>query len=206
MKVAGVILAGGQSRRMGGREKSLLPLAGSPPIEWVARRLTPQVSALMVNANGDPARFDFLKLSVKADTIEGFVGPLAGILTGMKWAAQNGDFTHIATAAADTPFIPTGYVDALCAALDDKHAVSMAFSNGRIHPVAALWPVDLAEALKRFLMVENQRKILLFAKRYGLAEVPFALSGTAPGFDPFFNINTPGDMAIAAQIAEGLEK
>ncbi len=206
MKICGIILAGGQSRRMGGREKSLMELQNIAPIEWVARRLQSQVDKMAVNANGDPRRFDFLDLPVLPDTIEGFVGPLAGVLTGMRWAAGTHDATHIVTAAADTPFIPSQMVQQLSSHLTESNRVSMAHSNGRIHPVAALWPCDLADALERFLIVEDQRKILVFAQRYGLAETKFNVVEGHAGHDPFFNINTPDDMAIAEQIASGLKQ
>ena len=204
MKTCGIILAGGQSRRMGGREKSLMELQNIAPIEWVARRLKPQVDTLAINANGDAKRFDFLRLPVLSDTIEGFVGPLAGVLSGMRWAAEVHGATHIVTAAADTPFIPAQLVKRLCAEVSQTNKVSMAHSNGRIHPVTALWPCDLADSLESFLTDEDQRKILVFAERYGLAETKFDLVEGHAGHDPFFNINTPDDMVIAEEIASGL--
>ena len=134
MKIVGVILAGGLSRRMGGNEKSLLQLAGKEPISWVADAMSPQVSQLAINANGDPARFDFVGLPVIADTVEGFVGPLAGVLAGMRWAKNIDGVTHLASAAADTPFLPKNLVRNLKAATDNNDQIAMAFSNERIHP------------------------------------------------------------------------
>ena len=206
MKICGIILAGGQSRRMGGREKSLMELQNIAPIEWVARRLESQVDTMAVNANGDPTRFDFLGLPVLPDTIEGFVGPLAGVLSGMRWASSKHRATHIVTAAADTPFLPSQMVKRLSSNLTDINRVAMAYSNGRVHPVAAIWPCDLADALEHFLTVEDQRKILVFAQRYGLIETKFDLVEGHAGHDPFFNINTPDDMAIADQIASGMKQ
>lgn len=197
MKIAGIILAGGLSRRMGGAEKSLLELAGKQPVVWVADALAPQVNQLALNANGDPARFDFLGLPVIADTVDGFVGPLAGVLSGMRWASSLNGITHLATAAADTPFLPANLVDKLSKAQHGEHDISMAYSVGRIHPVFGLWPIAHANDLEQFLVKEDKRKILEFAKRYRLHSVEF----DEPGTDPFFNINTPEDLAKAQQMA-----
>jgi len=205
MKICGILLAGGQSRRMGGREKSLMSLQGVTPIEWVAKRLHPQVNEMAINANGDAERFDFLGLPVLPDTVDGFVGPLAGVLSGMRWATKTHQADYIVTAAADTPFIPSTLVERLTADISSDHRIAMAYSNGRIHPVAALWPCDLADELEYFLTVENERKIIFFAKRHGLVETEFKLIDGHAGHDPFFNINTPDDMAIADEIAAGLK-
>ncbi|MEP1092909.1 MAG: molybdenum cofactor guanylyltransferase MobA [Rhizobiaceae bacterium] len=199
MKIAGVILAGGLSRRMGGNEKSLLQLAGKQPVSWVAEALQPQVSQLALNANGDPQRFSFLDLPVIADTVDGFVGPLAGILAGMRWAAsQPGEISHVVSAAADTPFLPPDLVQRLVGATNAPLDIAMAQSVGRIHPVFGLWPIALADALENFLVAEDKRKILEFAKRYTLHSVNF----DKPNSDPFFNINTPEDLAQAEQMAK----
>lgn len=200
MKIAGVILAGGLSRRMGGNEKSLLQLAGKEPISWVADAMSPQVSQLAINANGDPARFDFVGLPVIADTVEGFVGPLAGVLAGMRWAKNLDGVTHLASAAADTPFLPNNLVQNLKAATASDEQIAMAFSNERIHPVFGLWPIALADELEHFLVAEDKRKILEFANRYTLHSVSF----DKPGTDPFFNINTPQDLAQAEEMAKAL--
>lgn len=178
---------------MGGNEKSLMLLAGKPPVAWVADVLQPQVAQLAVNANGPPQRFDFLQLPVLADTVDGFVGPLAGVLAGMRWAQSLTGVTHVVSAAADTPFIPGNLVHRLQAAIDGPDGIAMAFSVGRIHPVFGLWPVHLADDLETFLVQEDKRKILEFAHRYTLHSVDFDKAGE----DPFFNINTPEDMAIA---------
>lgn len=194
MKVAGLILAGGLSRRMNGREKSLIELNGMTLVERSAALLRPQVDMLAINANGDPARFAMLDLPVLEDDVKGFVGPLAGILTGMRWAALQGA-THIATAASDTPFAPPDFVERLSGSPTTTDAIAMAVSGGRIHPVFGLWPTSLAGALRVFLVDEDKRKILEFAKRYPLHEVVFE---TQPPDDPFFNINTPEDLTAAS--------
>lgn len=193
MTVAGVILAGGLSRRMGGREKSLMTLSGRPPIVWVADALRPQLQHLAINANGDPARFDFLELPVIADEIDGFVGPLAGLHAGMKWAQTISGMTHVITAAADTPFIPGNLCERLQDAVETNDSVVMAHSVGRVHPVFGLWPIHLMKQLEDFLVVEDKRKILEFANRFDLVTVPF----DKPNSDPFFNINTKEDMQLA---------
>ena len=201
-EIAGVVLAGGLSRRMGGVEKSLMQLGGSHPIEWVVERLSKQVGPLALNANGDASRFDFLGLPVLPDTISGFVGPLAGVLAGMRWANEVHGASHILTAAADTPFIPLSIASRLSARVNSNDDIAMASSMGRIHPVFGLWPVSLADALEHFLVDEDKRKILEFANRYTLHEVNFDDEGR----DPFFNINTPEDLKQAEQmITEGLE-
>ncbi len=195
MKIAGIVLAGGLSRRMEGREKSLMPICGKSSLERVVERFEPQVEKLAINANGDASRFAGLGLPVLADTVEGNVGPLAGVLTGMAWAAREG-YSHVASVATDTPFFPTDFVSRLAEKLTDND-IAMAFSNGRIHPVFGIWPVALAEPLRAFLVDEDKRKILGFAQRYPLAEVDFSTDGSDENHDPFFNINTPEDLREA---------
>lgn len=197
MRIAGIILAGGLSRRMGGDEKSLMKLAGKQPVAWVADALRPQVEHLALNANGDPERFDFLGLQVIPDTVDGFVGPLAGVLSGMRWANSLDGITHLVTAAADTPFLPGDLVEKLSNAQLDGLDIPMAQSVGRVHPVFGLWPVGLADDLEHFLVSEDKRKILEFADRYRRQSVNF----DKPGADPFFNINTPDDLKKAQQMA-----
>src|SRR6185436_2052358 len=144
--VTGVILAGGLSRRMGGGDKGLLELAGRPMLAHVVCRLRPQVGAILVNANGDPARFAPLGLPVVPDTVGGFVGPLAGVLAGMRWSAVNApDARWIVTAAGDAPLLPGDLVAQLAAAVASRPgAIALAQSHGELHPVIGLWPVALA--------------------------------------------------------------
>ena len=200
MSIAGVILAGGLSRRMGGNEKSLLQLAGKQPVTWVADGMRPQVSHLALNANGAPERFDFLGLPILPDTIDGFVGPLAGILAGMRWASALDGVTHVVSAAADTPFLPGDLTARLEAAIEGRDDIAMADSVGRIHPVFGLWPIHLADDLEKFLVDEDKRKILEFANRYTLHSVNF----DKPDSDPFFNINTPDDLKAAEKMAKAM--
>jgi len=207
-EITGVILAGGQSRRMGGGDKGLLALAGKPMLAHVIDSLAPQVGRMIINANGDPARFAAFGLPVVADTVGGFAGPLAGILAGMRWSAANAPAARwIATAAGDAPLLPRDLVARFVeAAADRPHAVALAQSAGELHPVIGLWPVTLAGDLEAQL-ASGVRKVLHWTDRHGTVPVVFSmvrLSGIE--IDPFFNANTPQDLdrlrAILAQAAQ----
>lgn len=200
--IAGVILAGGLSRRMGGGDKALLPLGGRPILERVIGRLAPQVDVLALNANGDPARFAPFGLPVVPDSVEGFAGPLAGVLAGMDWAAAR-DVPLIATAAADTPFFPRTLVADLRAAMAAKGtplavAVTDDTERGQApHPTFGLWSVALREDL-RAALAGGLRKVVAWTRPHGCAEHVFR----AP-YEPFFNVNTPDDLIRAeAMLAE----
>lgn len=199
----GVVLAGGLSRRMEGPEKSLLELHGKTLVCHVADRLKLQTSQIILNANGDASRFSELGLQVQADTVDGFVGPLAGVLAGMRWANENTQATHIITAAADTPFFPETYVaEMLINAINEKSEIALASSNNRHHPVFGLWPINLANDLEKFLVDEKNRKVMLFVERYSNCQVNF--DNLENDIDPFFNVNTPDDMKVAEEIMLGL--
>jgi molybdopterin-guanine dinucleotide biosynthesis protein A len=195
--IAGVILAGGLSRRMGGGDKCLLPLGGRPILAHVIARLAPQVDVLALNANGAAARFEGFGLPVLSDSVEGYAGPLAGVLAGMDWAAEQKAET-VVTAAADTPFFPDTLVaDLTAAALAENTPLAMAVTASQSggldrHPTFGLWPVSLREAL-RAALAEGQRKIVAFTEPRGCARAVF------PNRDPepFFNVNTPEDLALA---------
>jgi len=193
----GLLLAGGLSRRMGGGDKCLRPLGGKPVLAHIIARAKPQVSALVLNANGDPARFASFGLPVAGDVIEGFAGPLAGVLTGMEWAAERRrDAAWVATFATDAPFFPRDLVASLHAAVAGEGAdMACARSDGQDHPVFGLWPVRLRAELRR-AMEEGVRKVDLWTARYKLAVAEFA---TEP-FDPFFNANRPEDLAEAERL------
>lgn len=195
----GVILAGGQARRMGGGDKSLLVLDGVSLLDRVIDRLGPQVARLVLNANGDPDRFGEYGLPVIGDTIEEYPGPLAGVLAGMEYAADRG-FDHIVTAAADTPFFPHDLVARLERAAykaDTPIALAATHEEGRLvrHPTFGLWPVslraDLRSELKRGL-----RKVVLWTDKHGAASTAFE-SGA------FFNVNTPEDLERASDMIKG---
>ncbi|MEZ5870409.1 MAG: molybdenum cofactor guanylyltransferase MobA [Nitratireductor sp.] len=201
-EVTGVILAGGLSRRMGGTEKSLADLAGKPLISHVRDRLMRQLNTIVLNANGDPARFAILGLPVQNDTIGGFAGPLAGILAGMRWASANVPGSRfIATVAADTPFFPATLVNTLRNQHDGSdEMIALATSQGNRHPVFGLWPVSLADALEDFLNTSDNGKVMLFVRQYALVDVDFSLD--TAGHDPFFNVNTPEELEMARAILE----
>lgn len=194
--VSGVLLAGGQSRRMGGGDKGLLPLAGQTMLAHVIERLAPQVGAMVINANGDPQRFETFGLPVVADTIAGFAGPLAGVLAGMRWSlAQAPQRRWIVTAPGDAPLIPSTLVARLLAALDSGGgSIALARSHGELHPVIGLWPVALAADLEAALS-QGVRKVLDWSDRHGTVAVDFPparLAGVE--IDPFFNANTPQEL------------
>ncbi|WP_245469793.1 molybdenum cofactor guanylyltransferase MobA, partial [Mesorhizobium sp. M7A.F.Ca.MR.362.00.0.0] len=151
--IAGIILAGGQSRRMGGGDKSLLPLGDGCLLDQVVSRFTPQIESLALSANGDPARFLRFGLPVLADSVPGFAGPLAGILTGLEWAAANTSCKAIVSAAGDTPFLPLDLVERLAGAADQSPgSIAVACSAGKRHPTFALWPIGCRDALRHFLV------------------------------------------------------
>lgn len=205
----GVILAGGLGRRMGGGDKPLLTLGGKPMLDRVIERFAPQVTRLALNANGDPTRFARYALPVVPDTIEGFAGPLAGLLAGMRWAQAEVPEAHfIVSVAADTPFFPANLVDRLaeCGA-DAEDEVALAASPAGTHPVFGRWPIALADALETFLTSGENGKILVFADRYIRVNVPFDEVTLPNGatVDPFFNVNTPDDANEAQTIAAALE-
>ena len=207
----GVILAGGRATRMGGGDKGLLPLGGRALLAHVIERIRPQVAGLALNANGDPARFARFGLPVIADGIEGFAGPLAGVLAGLDWAAGQGA-ECIVTVAADTPFLPDdlvarlqeaarGMEHPLVLAATPRAGVGALKSGGRggidRHPTFGLWPVALREDLRRALK-GGLRKVVFWTDAHGGRE---ALFPAAPA-DPFFNVNTPGDLVRAAALLE----
>ncbi|MGX5828504.1 molybdenum cofactor guanylyltransferase MobA [Mesorhizobium sp. 43Arga] len=202
--IAGIILAGGQSRRMGGGDKSLLPLGDGSVLDQVMSRFGPQIETLALSANGDPERFSRFGLPVLADTVEGFAGPLAGILTGLEWAIANTPCKAVVTAASDTPFLPLDLVDRLAtAAWEHPGSIAVASSAGRPHPTFALWPTDCRDALRHFLVDEDNRRVSDFIERNGHVEVEFQFVQST-GLDPFFNINVPDDLAEAARLLQSM--
>lgn len=203
--VLGVLLAGGLSRRMGGGDKCLLSLGDQTMLDAVLTRLRPQVDHLIINANGDPERFSAFRLPVVADPIEGFVGPLAGVLAGMRYAASHHpDVRHVVSAATDTPFLPGDLVARLIAGADAAGTpIALAASDGQEHPVFGLWPVALADDLERAL-AGGLRKVLHWTDAHGWVAVPFEpIMVAGQPVDPFFNANHPEDLAKARRMAEG---
>ena len=196
--VVGVLLAGGQSRRMGGGDKCLRTLGGKTLLSHVIDRAQPQVGSLILNANGDPSRFAKFDLTVVTDVFAGFHGPLAGVLTGMEWTMTHvPDANWIATFATDAPFFPSDLVVKLATGIESgKAQLACAKSGDRTHPVFGLWPLTLVDDLRTALVDEELRKIDAWTARYSLVEVPFP---TDP-FDPFFNLNRPEDLAEAERL------
>lgn len=202
----GVILAGGLATRMGGGDKGRLQVGGESLLARVVDRIAPQVAGLALNANGDPQRFDDLGLPVVADTIDGFAGPLAGVLAGLDWAAEQGA-SSIVTVAADTPFFPQDLAERLLAAAEGQRYPLVLATTPRTgeealksgggrrvnrHPTFGLWPVELREDLRSALQ-NGLRKVVLWTDQHGGREALFE----AEPFDPFFNVNTPEDLARA---------
>jgi molybdopterin-guanine dinucleotide biosynthesis protein A len=198
----GVLLAGGLARRMGGGDKPLRMLAGRPILDHVIERLRPQCDGLLLNANGDPARFSAYGLMVIADTVPDYAGPLAGVLAAMEYCAEHRpDVSDIVSVATDTPFLPHDLVDRLIEARTKaKTALSCAQSGEQTHPPFGLWPVALRHDLRTAMLDEGLRKIDLWTARYGIAT---AIWPDQP-YDPFFNANRPDDLQEAEAIAATL--
>ncbi|MEO3413639.1 molybdenum cofactor guanylyltransferase MobA [Roseovarius sp. CAU 1744] len=193
----GVILAGGQATRMGGGDKALLELGDGTLLDQVIDRLEPQVTGLALNANGDPDRLARFGLPVLADSLEGFLGPLAGVLAGLDWAAEEGA-EAVVTVAADTPFFPRDLVQRLTAAAAGQKVplVLAATPDGR-HPTFGLWPVTLRDDLRASLNA-GLRKVVQWTDAHDGREALFDGAD-----DPFFNVNTPEDLEKARKIFEG---
>ncbi|MEM7022457.1 MAG: molybdenum cofactor guanylyltransferase MobA [Pseudomonadota bacterium] len=201
-EVVGVLLAGGLARRMGGGDKCLRRLGDRTILEHVIQRAQPQVAALVLNANGDATRFERFRLPVVADVLDGFAGPLAGVLTGMAWARQHRpECPWIVTFATDTPFFPRNLVARLCDAVQGAD-MACAGSAGRPNPVFGLWPVRLEEDLRRAVVDEQIRKVDVWTARYDIATVDFP----ADPIDPFFNTNRPEDLAEAERLLSLVER
>ena len=196
--VAGVLLAGGLARRMGGGDKCMRPLAGETLLARVIARVAPQVGPLILNANGDPARFAPYGLPVVADVVEGHAGPLAGILTALDWAAENAPHHPlVASFATDAPFLPLDLVETMVEARDLAGVdLACAASDGRAHPVFGLWPVELRADLRDALVERGERKIDRWTASHRLVEVAFPCTPV----DPFFNANREDDLAEAERL------
>lgn len=196
--VAGVVLAGGRSSRMGGQNKCLAPLAGKPLLAHVIARLEPQVAALAINANAEPSRFAGFGLPVIADRVAGHAGPLAGLHAALAWAIERADIGYVVTVACDTPFLPNDLVARFLSALEETGCdCCVARSAGGVHPVIGLWPIGIAGKLEAALN-QGQRKASAWAEQQGAVEVffpPAQLGGRE--IDPYFNINRPEDLAEA---------
>jgi molybdopterin-guanine dinucleotide biosynthesis protein A len=195
----GVVLAGGLARRMGGGDKARLRIGGRTILERVIEGLKPQCAALIINANGNPARFCDTGLAIVADSVPDFAGPLAGILAALDWAAAHSpEIADVVSVPGDCPFLPLDLVARLLSArAAARTPLACARSGEWRHPVIALWPVAVRDDLRKALVEEGLRKIEAFTARHGVAVADWP----ALPFDPFFNINTPDDAAEAERIA-----
>lgn len=200
--ICAVILAGGKATRMGGGDKCLQKIGGKTLLEATLARLRPQVSQVVLNANGDADRFAEYGLPVAADSLPGHAGPLAGLLAGMTWAHHNAaQCTHLLSIAGDTPFFPKTLAADLAHALRERGAdIAVASSDRRMHPVFGLWSLDLVKDLEKALVEENIRKIRFFMNRHTSVTYDYAVRP----FDPFFNINTPDDIKQAEALARSV--
>lgn len=195
----GLVLAGGLARRMGGGDKALLRIGAATILDRVLERLAPQCSRMILNANGDPARFAFTRLPVVADDVPDFAGPLAGVLAGLDWAAAHvPDIAWVATAPGDCPFLPRDLVARLHAARTaEDRPLACARSGDWRHPVVGIWPVALRHDLRRAVAEEGLHKIEVWTARHGVAIADWPPTPV----DPFFNVNTPADAAEAERLA-----
>jgi len=199
----GVVLAGGLSRRMGGDDKVLLAFDGLTLFEHVAQRLAPQCEGVILNANRDLTRFDAMPYPVVPDSIEGHLGPLAGILTALEWSAvHRPDIEWVVSVPGDTPFIPPDLVQRLHEARHESgHSLACASSGSQAHFAVGLWPVSLRHDLRHALLEGHMRRAGDWARLHGYAEASWPIDPV----DPFFNINTPDDMTVANLLAQGLQ-
>ena len=197
----GLVLAGGLARRMGGGDKALIHIGNETILQRALARLTPQVSGIILNANGDPARFALFGLPVVADSVPDFAGPLAGILAGLDWLAkQKNGIEWIVSVPGDCPFLPDDLVERLHQArrkMGTGVPLACARSGEWRHPVVGLWPLALREDLRRALTKDGMRKIEIWTARHGVAIADWPDQPV----DPFFNVNTPEDAARAERIA-----
>ncbi|MGI9378435.1 MAG: molybdenum cofactor guanylyltransferase MobA [Methyloligellaceae bacterium] len=203
--VVGLLLAGGQSRRMGGGDKCLMNFGDGTLLDHVVRRLEPQVETCILNANGDPERFSEFDLPVVADSVEGFAGPLAGILSGMIWTRKNRpEIRWIVSIATDTPFFPDDLVQQFLESVPAYPTICLAATAGRLHPVFGLWPTALAEDLDSALRT-GVRKVLDWTDQHTTEAVEFPLfNQSGIEIDPFFNTNRREDLAKANEFQQKL--
>ena len=197
----GLVLAGGLARRMGGGDKARIEIGGISILDRVLATLSGQTTDIIINANGDPKRFADTGLEVVPDNVAGFAGPLAGILTGLDWlAAQDNGVEWLVSVPGDCPFLPEDLVERLHIARRKMGAgvpLACARSGEWRHPVVGLWPLTLRADLRKALVDEDLRKIEVWTARHGVAIADWP----DQPIDPFFNVNTPEDAALAEQVA-----
>jgi molybdopterin-guanine dinucleotide biosynthesis protein A len=182
--IVGLVLAGGRASRMGGGDKCLLPLGSATLLDALLDRLTPQVAAMAISANGDATRFARFRLPVLPDLAQ-HAGPLAGVAAGLAWATSL-DASALLTVPGDTPFIAHDLAARL------RPAPAWAESGGAVHPLVALWPITATAPLFAWLEGGGSLRARAFGAAIGMRAVDF---GESP--DPFFNVNTLADLAEA---------
>lgn len=197
MNVIGIVLAGGMSSRMG-RDKAEVELEGMTLLQRVTDRLAAQTTSVAINSNTSHSTVPASATAVFDDGLPGHLGPMAGILAGMRHAATCPGATHIVTAATDSPFFPENLVERLLLASKRRDGIPFARCGDDLHPVFALWPVTLADDLEEWLRTDGKRRVRAFIERHGMIEVDFPRIAIGPmSVDPFFNINTPADLEHA---------
>ncbi len=199
-----VILAGGRSLRMG-QDKALVRLANCTLVEHVAHQLARQTRIIAINSNSATSDIDkypgALQFPVLPDHHPGLKGPLAGILTAMRWARElPGGFSQVATVPIDSPFFPTDLIERLAGNASAGRIAIAAFQD-RLHPVFGIWPVALADELEQFLDTSCTYRLAAWLDHHPVAIVDFPPAGSRKNpFDPFFNINTPDDLRRAENL------
>lgn len=203
--VLGVVLAGGNATRLSGGDKSLRPLGQSTILHQVCQRLQSQLPDILLNTNSDPTLFSAFPYPLINDQPWIDSGPLAGILAACYYARDHG-FRQIITVAADTPFFPAHLVSALLAAHKSTGAtIIFARSHDQAHPTFALWPAEIADTLETWLTTSKRRSIRAFAQDHSVAYADFDAPDSESGLEPFFNINTPADLARARHACAQME-
>jgi molybdopterin-guanine dinucleotide biosynthesis protein A len=201
IETVGLVLAGGLARRMGGGDKALIRIGNETILARTLARFSPQVEGVVINANGDPARFAAFELPIVADSVPDFAGPLAGILAGLDWVAANQPgIEWVVSVPGDCPFLPRDLVTKLHAARTrEGKALACAHSGDWRHPVVGLWQVALREDLRHAVSAEELRRVEVWTARHGVALADWP----AEPVDPFFNVNTPEDVEKATRLAVG---
>ena len=200
-EIIGLVLAGGRSQRMGGRDKAFLPLAGTDLVRQALARLAPQCGRVIINANRETARLAELGAPVISDSVTGYAGPLAGILAGLDWLADHAPDAALLTVPVDGPFFPDDLGAKLLAAVKSTGAaIACAQSGGRRHGVYGLFSAALRDDLRRALTVDGVRKVDSWLARHDVAVAEWPIQP----IDPFFNVNTPDDLARAEQHVRAL--
>jgi molybdenum cofactor guanylyltransferase len=195
-EVTVILLAGGQSRRLGGGDKCLISLEKEIILDKILKKILPQNKSIILNANGDPDRFSKYSFPIIQDTMDGYLGPLVGILSGMEWVRKNQkNKKYIVSIATDTPFFPYNLVEKLYSTVVARpEKIICASWQGRKNPIFAIWPISLSDDLRKDILL-GSRKIDSWTSKYGV----YAINFVSPN-DPFFNINTPEDLELANEM------